>query len=199
MTVTVGGAVEDVTVAPEELTFTTLNWSRAQTVTVSAAEDDDAVVDAAVTLTHEVSGGGYDGVTAADVEVTVIENDFVGVTVAPEALEVLEGGSETYTVVLDAEPTGPVTVTVEGAAGDLTVSLETLSFTRSNWSTRKLVTVSAAEDEDSIVDAPVTLDAHGKWRRLRRGDRCRGRGNHPRKRHPRSNGDPNGTVGHRGK
>ena len=157
VTVTVGGAVEDVTVAPEELTFTTLNWSRAQTVTVSAAEDDDAVVDAAVTLTHEVSGGGYDGVTAADVEVTVIENDFVGVTVAPEALEVLEGGSETYTVVLDAEPTGPVTVTVEGAAGDLTVSPETLSFTRSNWSTRKLVTVSAAEDEDSIVDAPVTL------------------------------------------
>ena len=44
VTVTVGGAVEDVTVAPEELTFTTLNWSRAQTVTVSAAEDEDAVV-----------------------------------------------------------------------------------------------------------------------------------------------------------
>ena len=147
----------DVTVAPEELTFTTLDWSTAQTVTVMAAEDDDAVVDAAVTLTHTVSGGGYDGVTAADVEVTVIENDFVGVTVAPEVLEVLEGGSETYTVVLDAEPTGPVTVTVEGAAGDLTVAPETLSFTMSNWSTRQLVTVTAAEDEDSIVDAPVTL------------------------------------------
>ena len=157
VTVTVGGATVEVTVAPKILTFTMSEWSTAQTVTVSAAEDDDAVVDAAVTLTHTVSGGGYDGVTAADVEVTVIENDFVGVTVAPEVLEVLEGGSETYTVVLDAEPTGPVTVTVEGAAGDLTVSPETLSFTTSNWSTRKLVTVSAAEDEDSIVDAPVTL------------------------------------------
>ena len=157
VTVTVGGATVEVTVAPEILTFTMSDWSTAQTVTVSAAEDDDAVVDAAVTLTHTVSGGGYDGVTAADVEVTVLENDFVGVTVAPEVLEVLEGGSATYAVVLDAEPTGPVTVTVGGASGDLTVSPETLSFTTSNWSTRQLVRVSAAEDEDSNVDAPVTL------------------------------------------
>ena len=157
VTVTVGGATVEVTVAPEILTFTMSDWSTAQTVTVSAAEDDDAVVDAAVTLTHTVSGGGYDGVTAADVEVTVLENDFVGVTVAPEVLEVLEGGSETYAVVLDAEPTGPVTVTVGGASGDLTVSPEMLSFTTSNWSTRQLVRVSAAEDEDSNVDAPVTL------------------------------------------
>ena len=157
VTVTVGGAVEDVTVEPEELTFTTLNWSTAQTVTVMAAEDDDAVLDAAVRLTHEVSGGGYDGVTAPDVEVTIIENDVAGVTVAPEALEVREGSSEIYTVVLDTEPTGPVTVTVGGAAGDVTVEPEELTFTTLNWSTAQTVTVSAAEDEDSIVDAPVTL------------------------------------------
>ena len=148
VTVTVGGAVEDVTVAPEELTFTTLNWSTAQTVTVMAAEDDDAVLDAAVRLTHEVSGGGYDGVTAADVEVTIIENDVAGVTVAPEALEVREGSSEIYTVVLDTEPTGPVTVTVGGAAGDVTVAPEELTFTTLNWSTAQTVTVTAAEDED---------------------------------------------------
>ncbi len=157
VTVTVGGATVEVTVAPEILTFTMSDWSTAQTVTVSAAEDADAVVDAAVTLTHTVSGGDYDGVTAPDVEVTVLENDFVGVTVAPEVLEVLEGGSAIYAVVLDAEPTGPVTVTVGGASGDLTVSPETLSFTTSNWSTRQLVRVSAAEDEDSNVDPPVTL------------------------------------------
>ena len=157
VTVTVGGATVEVTVAPASLTFTTLDWSTAQTVTVSAAEDADAVVDAAVTLTHTVSGGDYDGVSAADVEVTVLENDFVGLTVAPEVLEVLEGGSETYAVVLDAEPTGPVKVTVGGAAGDVMVAPEELTFTTLNWSARQTVTVSAAEDEDSIVDAPVTL------------------------------------------
>ena len=51
---------------------------------------------------------------APDVEVTILENDIPGVTVAPEALEVREGSSEIYTVVLDTEPTGPV----EGADGD---------------------------------------------------------------------------------
>ena len=71
-------------VEPEELTFTTLTWSTAQTVTVTAAEDEDLIVDAPVTLTHTVSGGGYGGVAAPDVEVTILENDIPGVTVAPE-------------------------------------------------------------------------------------------------------------------
>ena len=135
VTVTVEGAAGDLTVAPEELTFTTLNWSARQTVTVTAAEDEDSIVDAPVTLTHTVSGGGYGGVAAPDVEVTILENDIPGVTVAPEALEVREGSSEVYTVVLDTEPTGPVTVTVGGAAGDVTVAPEELTFTTLNWST----------------------------------------------------------------
>ena len=179
VTVTVGGAVEDVTVAPEELTFTTLNWSTAQTVTVMAAEDDDAVLDAAVRLTHEVSGGGYDGVTAADVEVTIIENDVAGVTVAPEALEVREGSSEIYTVVLDTEPTGPVTVTVGGAAGDVTVAPEDADV-------HDLELVDGA-DGDGVGGGgrgfdrgcAGDLDPHGKRRRLRRGGSARCRGDHP--------------------
>ncbi len=73
VTVTVGGATVEVTVAPEILTFT-MSWSTAQTVTVSAAEDADAVVDAAVTLTHTVSVGTT---TRQDVEVTVLENEGV--------------------------------------------------------------------------------------------------------------------------
>ena len=42
------------------LTFTADNWNTAQTVTVSAAEDNDAVVDdATVTVGHAASGGDY--------------------------------------------------------------------------------------------------------------------------------------------
>ena len=56
MTVTVGGASEtDLTVSPSSLTFTTENWDTPQTVTVSAAQDADAVDDTAM-LTHSVSG-----------------------------------------------------------------------------------------------------------------------------------------------
>ena len=40
------------------LTFTTENWDTAQTVTVSAAEDEDAVVPDTAMLTHiRLSGG----------------------------------------------------------------------------------------------------------------------------------------------
>ena len=157
VTVAVGGTAGDLTVAPEELTFTTLNWSTAQTVTVSAAEDEDSIVDAPVTLTHTVSGGGYGGVAAPDVEVTILENDIPGVTVTPEELEVTEGSSESYSVVLDMEPEGTVTVTVGGAVEDVTVEPEELTFTTLNWSTAQTVTVMAAEDDDAVLDAAVRL------------------------------------------
>ncbi|MBF2753648.1 MAG: hypothetical protein ISN29_00050, partial [Gammaproteobacteria bacterium AqS3] len=47
----------DVTVTPS-LTFTTDNWNMAQTVTVSAADDDDAFADTAM-IDLTASGGGY--------------------------------------------------------------------------------------------------------------------------------------------
>ena len=71
MTVTVGGASGDVTASPAQLRFTTSNWDTAKTVTVSAAEDDDAAPDDAVTLTHAAAGGDYEGETGASVAVTV--------------------------------------------------------------------------------------------------------------------------------
>ena len=66
----------DVTVAPSPLTFTAGNWSTAQTVTVSAAADTDAVNDTA-TVTHAVSSGDYGTVTAAAVSVTVSDDETV--------------------------------------------------------------------------------------------------------------------------
>ena len=67
----------DVTVSGA-LTFTAQNWNRAQTVTVSAAQDADAANDAA-TVSHAVSGGGYGSVTAPDVTVTVEDDDEQGI------------------------------------------------------------------------------------------------------------------------
>ena len=91
------------------------------------------------------------------IEDVTIEDDRRGVRITPFALEVMEGGRETYTVVLESAPTGPVTVTVEGAAEDVRAAPESLVFTPSNWSTAQTVTVTAAEDEDQLEDAPVTL------------------------------------------
>ena len=145
------------TLTNDTLTFTPENWDTAQTVTASARQDDDAVDDAAVTLTHTADGGDYVAVTA-DVVVSVNEDDEPGLTVSKPALNIDEGGNDTYTVVLDTEPTDDVTVAIAGHAGtDISLDQTSLTFTASTWDTAQTVTVTAAQDDDAASDAAVTL------------------------------------------
>ena len=122
----------DVTVDPGSLTFTwrspaeTNSWNVAQTVTVTAAEDEDGVDDIA-TVTHTVDS---ESVVSRKLAVTVRDNDRRGVTVTPTSLEIPEGADGTYTVVLVTEPTGTVTVAITGASGDVTVKPSQLTFSR---------------------------------------------------------------------
>ncbi len=160
VTVTVGGASGDVTVSPPSLTFTSTSYNTAQTVTVSAAQDPDGDTDPAVTLSHSASGGGYGSVAVDNVVVTVTEDDTKGVTVSSGALTVVEGGTGSYTVKLDTQPSGEVVVTVEGASGDVTVPDSQLRFAVNNWSEAQTVTVNAALDTDADTDPDVTL-THG--------------------------------------
>ena len=79
-----------------------------------------------------------------------------GVTVAPTALTIDEGGTGTYTVVLDSQPTAAVTVSMFAPEGtDLSVDLLPV-FTASNWDEAQTVTVTAGEDADQEDDT-VTL------------------------------------------
>ena len=95
------------------------------------------------------------------VTVTRAENtaDTPGVTVSKTALTVTEQDTtgDSYTVVLDTEPTANVTVTVAGHSGtDVTANPGTLTFTASNWDTARTVTVTAGNDADTTDDS-VTL------------------------------------------
>ena len=121
------GSSSDVTVSGA-LTFTAADWDRAQTVTVSAAPDADAADDRA-TVSHAVSGGGYGSVTAADVAVTVADDETastgVTLTVSDEAVGEDAGATAiTVTGTLNGAPgtsDTAVTVTVSGgtaSAGD---------------------------------------------------------------------------------
>ena len=167
VTVTVNDtANNDVTTKEASLVFTDANWNEPQTVTVLAAEDGDAITDADVTISHSASGANYEGVTVPGLTVTIIENDEVGVTIEPATLTVTEGDATgvSYTVALTSQPAGNVTVTVSGHDGtDVTLSGTDLSndnkltFTTANWSAAQTVTVKAAEDDDAITDADVTL------------------------------------------
>ena len=145
------GDDKNLTASPETLMFTNSNWSMQQTVTVSAAEDDDSEPGTAL-FTHTVAGPGtpYDGLTAPGVKATEIDNDPPGVMASETELMVPEGGSASYTVRLVTQPTDDVTITMERVTGDedLTASPDTLTFTNSNWSMQQTVTILAAEDDD---------------------------------------------------
>ena len=150
----------DVTAEPESLTFTTESWDTEQTVTVSAGQDEDSTEDTA-TVTHTVASADsdYQGAAASDVIVTVTDaDDIAGVTISETELTIEEGGSDTYTVVLDSEPTATTTVTVNDPSNtDVTAEPESLTFTTESWDTEQTVMITAGQDEDSTGDtATVT-------------------------------------------
>ena len=83
----------DVTVSAESLTFTSGNWSRPQTVSVSVANDADTAPEADITLRHmiETDDPAYMELEVGDVMVFFVDNDQAGVTFTPKAVSVTEG------------------------------------------------------------------------------------------------------------
>ena len=156
---------DDVTVSPERLTFTPATWNVPQTVDVTAAQDADGDGDTA-TLSHTLMGYEND-IDGGTVTVNVVDDDIAGVTVAPTVLSITEGGSGTYTVVLDTDPDlgrngSTVTVTPTSNNADVTFAPASMTFTSSNWSISQTVTVSAARDDDADADeATITHEVAG--------------------------------------
>ena len=90
-----GHAGTDVIRTPASLTFTTVDWGTARTVTVTAGDDADTADDTA-TLTHGAASADsdYGGIAIADVAVTVRDNDtakVTGVTIAPDNAQLAVG------------------------------------------------------------------------------------------------------------
>ena len=160
VTVTITGhAGADATPDRTTLTFTQVNWSGRQVVSVTAAEDDDRTDDT-LTLTHTATGGGYDGV-AASLPVTVRDDDFQVVINEEDRDSALTEGH--YSAVDDVcfklsdSPTGDVTVTLSGHAGTkLAVHPTSVTFVPADYIFTKCFEMSAAPDEDADDEA-VTL------------------------------------------
>ena len=162
--VTVAVASDDTdaaTVDKAALTFTTINWATAQTVTVTGAQDDNAT-DETPDVTLTAAGGDYASLTAK-VDVTLDDDETAALVLSADDLTVPEGEDGTFTVALASRPTAQVIVSVassEEAAA--TVSPAALTFTTDDWDTAVTVTVSAVDDDDIVAETPdVTLTAAG--------------------------------------
>ena len=154
VTVTVNDPADtDVTAEPASLTFSASTWSTAQTVTVSAKQDDDAIDEEQVTITHTVSGADYGSVSASDVAVTVTDDDdpAVRVSFGASAYSVDEGSGVTVKVQLSADPertvTIPLSATDRGGASNDDYSGVPDSVVFGSGETEKSFTFTAATDE----------------------------------------------------
>ena len=139
------------------LTFTQVIWNVAQTVTVTADPDANAVNET-IPLVHAASGANYENVRA-ELTVTVTDDDPAGVLiVSPGSISIPEGSQNTYTVRLSSEPAGTVTVATTGHEGtDLKPDKTSLTFTAATWNAARTVTVSAEHDLDADEDHATLL------------------------------------------
>ena len=162
VTVTIDGVSgTDLMLDKSTLTFTATDWDTVQTVTVTAGQDGDGVDDTA-TLTHTVTSvdTDYDGLSVLSVNVTVSDDDLIGLRVSESSLTMQEGESDDYTLVLDTQPAADVTVAIQGVSGtDLTLDKSTLTFTVTDWDTSQTVTVTAGQDGDGVEDTATLTHA----------------------------------------
>ena len=148
------------------LSFTTTNWSTPQTVTVTAAEDDDTEDDSAV-LRHTAIGGGYDAY-AASLAVTVSEDDTGSaeapvVTVSADRTAIEEGAAVTFTFTASPAPSAEDGIEVHfdlsGWPGAYIVGQRTPSFVAIPMGeTSATLVVQTAPDRAGDTDATMTLD-----------------------------------------
>ena len=167
VTVTVNDPADntDVTADPASLTFTTTDWSVAQTVTVSAAQDaDDA--DETATVTHTVASAAdtaYEGISADDVAVTLNDDAPETLTVNFEdaAYTATEGAAVDVTVTLNLDPERTVTIpinhTPQGGATSADYSGVPTNVTFNSGDTEKTFSFTAASDSAADAGESVKL------------------------------------------
>ncbi|MEL0207247.1 MAG: hypothetical protein VW987_13205, partial [Alphaproteobacteria bacterium] len=110
---------EEITVSPDNLTFDNNTWSTAKTVTLTGVNDDVDDGDQNSLILVDVDNGSttdsnYSNLPTINVGVTTTDNDTSGFTVIESGgTSVAESGTtDTFTVVLNSEPTGNVVLDV---------------------------------------------------------------------------------------
>ena len=161
--VTIGLSSSDLTegtVSPP-IVFTTANWNVPQTVTITGVNDnqiDGNIAYTIVTAAATSSDPNYNNLAVADVSVTNQDNDVAGLTFTPSSgLKTTEaGGTASFTVVLNNQPTADVTFSLTSSnPSEGSVSASSLTFTASNWNVPQTVTLTGVDDFSTANDGAV--------------------------------------------
>jgi hypothetical protein len=159
--------VSEVTASPASLTFTPIDWNVPKSVTVSSvddgATDGDQTTEIVLSVVDSQSDANYRGgsltvnVTTVDDEAApspgfaIIEPD--GETKVAEA-----NGSDTFRVVLRKQPSSSVTLNVTSSdTTEAEVSPASLTFSRGNWDTPRMVSVTGVDDTAADGHQRITI------------------------------------------
>ncbi len=149
----------------QTICFNEANWETPQTIYVFGVDDyvdqDTVAYNIVLSINSENTDelSGYIDANPDDVSAKNIDNDTAGITVTPvDVLTSEDGGTGSFTVVLNTEPTHDVTITLSSSDSTECDVLDktTLTFTPSNWNTPQLVTVTGKDE--NIVDGDVDFD-----------------------------------------
>ena len=161
-----GASIQDYSGVPTSLTFspTRASWTFVVEATDDTVDDDGE----SVALSFGALPTGLMAGPASSATVILADDDVRGVLVSPVELTVLEGESENYAISLNSEPTGAVTVSVQGedlavlSAADIRMSPTTLTFTSANWAVAQTVTVTVRDDLNLVPEEDVVTSLeHG--------------------------------------
>ena len=144
------------------LTFTAANWNVAQVVTVTGVDDlvaDGPSAYSIVTAAATSADGNYNGLNAADVAVSNLDNDTAGINVSVISGPTSEGGgTATFSVALGSQPTADVTITLaSNNLGEGTTNVASLTFTAVNWNIAQVVTVTGVDELVADGARPTAL------------------------------------------
>jgi hypothetical protein len=151
------------TVSPTNVTLNHGNWDTAQTVTVTGVDDpviDGDIAYQIITAPAISNDPIYNGMVAADVSVTNQDNDVAGIIATPASGLITgeAGGSDTFTLVLNTQPSADVTFGLSSSnTSEGTVSPASVTFTPGNWDTAQMVTVTGVDDLNQDGDVAFQI------------------------------------------
>jgi hypothetical protein len=128
-------------------TFSIANGSSSTTLTLVV--QDDLLVEGSETVTATISNASTGIITTASANANIADNDVAGFTISKTSITMSEaGGTDTFTVVLTAQPDTDVVINISGSLlADMSLSTNSLTFTTANWNMPQTVTVTAIDDD----------------------------------------------------
>ncbi len=157
----ISGDTSEATVSPASLRFTAFDWNVPRTVTVTGVDDLLADGTQSSVISFNVSSGdsAYDAMAVATRRVTVTNDDCACVTVTPALSPPLvtteTGQSASFSVSLDADPEGLLTINIDNRdETEGAVSTTQLFFDSNNFQTPQTVTVTGVDDSE--LDGDIT-------------------------------------------